>query len=457
MAPIIRSSTAAAARVAIWSSCLALMAPLTPTAPITWPSITIGTPPISGVKSGWGGSPTIAVRPLLMTSSKKLVGFLNSAAVRALPTEMSAPAAKVPSRRSSATTWPPASTTAIAPPTLLRLASATAAAITRLAASSVRPFCSTTCALAPAAVSRSRNAPAMLVNLRIVRSFKWRGSPLRASPMTVRSGALAGAHRDSDHLANRRVGKDVAHRLHRRVLQLALAPAVGILARALIRADPWHLVDLGAGVVQYDLDDAVAHDRPAVAIEQLDLAPLGRVEAIIRLPEHGGEGQHVSGLRHDRQGIGAVEHHGRAHAVCRLHRRQQILRLPGLGLTLQAQARGRADREQRIGPAEHDRGARVALPSGSLSVSSVVSCSIVTVNAISPATAGIPIPSPAASANALISHRMLCAAPDIDLSFLEIHLPTRCRHWMTRSSAAQLVLIFLDHGFDASCVRHARP
>src|SRR5919106_309039 len=358
MAPIIRSSTAAAARIAISSSCLALAAPLIPIAPITWPPTSIGTPPWSGVKSGSDGSAAMAVRPPLITFSKKLVGRRNSAAVRALPIEISAPAANVPSRRSSATTWPPASTTAIAPPTFLRLASATAAAITRLAASSVRPFCSTTCALAPAAVSRSRNAPAMLVNLRIVRSFKWRGSPPRASPLTVRSGALAGAHRDSDHLANRRVGKDVAHRLHRRVLQLALAPAVGILARALIRADPWHLVDLGAGIVQHDLDGPLAHDRPAVAIEQPDLAPLGRVEAVVRLPEHGGEGQHVAGLRHDRQGIGAVEHHGRAHAVCSLHRRQQILRLPGLGLALQARTRGRADREQRIGPAEHDRGAR---------------------------------------------------------------------------------------------------
>ena len=40
---------------------------------------------------------TMAVRPLAMTSSKNFVGFLKRAAVRALPMEMFAPAANVPS------------------------------------------------------------------------------------------------------------------------------------------------------------------------------------------------------------------------------------------------------------------------------------------------------------------------------------------------------------------------
>jgi hypothetical protein len=56
-------STAAAATTAISSSCLALAAPLMPTAPITWPSATSGTPPWSGVKSGRDGRAAMAVRP----------------------------------------------------------------------------------------------------------------------------------------------------------------------------------------------------------------------------------------------------------------------------------------------------------------------------------------------------------------------------------------------------------
>ena len=90
----------------------ALDAPLTPTAPTIWPSIVIGTPPCRGVKSF---SATIDVRPLPTTSSKNFVGFLNSAAVRAFPMEMFAPALNVPSIRSTAIRLPPSSTTAITP------------------------------------------------------------------------------------------------------------------------------------------------------------------------------------------------------------------------------------------------------------------------------------------------------------------------------------------------------
>jgi hypothetical protein len=67
-------------------------------------------------------------------------------------------------------------------------------------------------------------------------------------------------------------------------------------------------------------------------------------------------------------------------------------------------------------------GARVALPSGSFRVSSVVSCSIVTVNDISPAAARSirPIPLPMTSASAPIPPRMLLPAPDIDLPLLRL-------------------------------------
>src|SRR5262249_34263393 len=80
------------------------------------------------------------VRPFAMTSSKNLVGFLKRTAVRALPIEMLAPAAKVPSILSSAIRFPPSSTTAITPVELVFLASAIAAAMAFLAPSSVRVF-----------------------------------------------------------------------------------------------------------------------------------------------------------------------------------------------------------------------------------------------------------------------------------------------------------------------------
>lgn len=71
--------------IAISSSRSALAAPLTPMAPITWTSSIRGMPPWSGVKSLRA---TIAVRPPLMISSKAFVGFLKTAAVRALPIAM---------------------------------------------------------------------------------------------------------------------------------------------------------------------------------------------------------------------------------------------------------------------------------------------------------------------------------------------------------------------------------
>src|SRR6266480_4247323 len=98
----------------------------------------IGIPPIKGVKPS---TAVIAVRPLLINSSKKRVGFLKRTAVRALPIEIVAPIAKVPSRRSSAIKFPPSSTTAITPPgALFFFAYSTAAAIAFFAPSRLRDF-----------------------------------------------------------------------------------------------------------------------------------------------------------------------------------------------------------------------------------------------------------------------------------------------------------------------------
>jgi hypothetical protein len=115
----------------------------------------IGTPPCNGVKSE-SGKATIAVRPFLMMSSNAFVGRLNKAAVRALPMEMLAPAANVPSSRSSAIRLPPSSTTAMTPPGALSfLASTTAAAMTFFAPSSVSVAFCAVCACAAAASAAS--------------------------------------------------------------------------------------------------------------------------------------------------------------------------------------------------------------------------------------------------------------------------------------------------------------
>ena len=102
-------------------------------APTTWPSTTIGSPPLSGadqtLRSG--------VRPPTIASSRILVGFWKSAAVRAFSVEMVAPIGKVGCMRSRYIRLPPSSTTAIDAPSLPFVASATAAAATALAPSSV--------------------------------------------------------------------------------------------------------------------------------------------------------------------------------------------------------------------------------------------------------------------------------------------------------------------------------
>src|SRR5574341_690638 len=163
------------------SSCAALAAPLTPTPPTTWLSAMTGTPPMSGVKSL---SAVITVRPLpleLMSSSKKRVGRLNCTAVRALPMEMLAPAAKVPSRRSSAIRLPPSSTTAMTPPGAFSFcASALAVAMTLRAPSRVRVFFSATWAEAnPAAAQlNAANISTLPKAFRISIPFCRRLSPL---------------------------------------------------------------------------------------------------------------------------------------------------------------------------------------------------------------------------------------------------------------------------------------
>src|SRR6476620_9435686 len=73
--------TAPAAIFASSSSCCALAAPLTPTAPTICPSTVMGMPPASGVISFTATSDT---RPLFTASSRFRVGMRNVAAVRAL-------------------------------------------------------------------------------------------------------------------------------------------------------------------------------------------------------------------------------------------------------------------------------------------------------------------------------------------------------------------------------------
>ncbi len=103
-------------------------------APTIRPPATMGTPPSSGV------APSKARRrrpapPAAITSSSALVGRRYSSAVRALPSAIRIEAICVPSSRCIITRWPPLSTMAIATPQPLRLASSSAAAMARPAAS----------------------------------------------------------------------------------------------------------------------------------------------------------------------------------------------------------------------------------------------------------------------------------------------------------------------------------
>jgi hypothetical protein len=101
------------------------------------------------------GSVAIAVRPWLTTSSRPFVGRRKRAAVRALPAATSVAAGKVPSSRETSTTFPPASTTAIAPPAPSAFAFASAAATSRRAPSSVRLRDGAVCASTRALVAAS--------------------------------------------------------------------------------------------------------------------------------------------------------------------------------------------------------------------------------------------------------------------------------------------------------------
>jgi hypothetical protein len=80
------------------------------------------------------------VRPLMITSSRALLGRWKSAAVRAFSVAMWAPIGKVGWIRSRYMRFPPSSTMAMDPPSLPFRASAAAAAAIALAPSSVSDF-----------------------------------------------------------------------------------------------------------------------------------------------------------------------------------------------------------------------------------------------------------------------------------------------------------------------------
>src|SRR5712692_8480729 len=199
------------------SSCAALIAPLTPTPPIICPSSNTGIPPWRGVKNA-SGSAAMAVRPLLIMSSNTLVGFWKSTAVRAFPIEIFAPAANVPSRRSSAIRLPPASTTATTPPgALFSFAYASAAAITFLAPSSVSDFLSATWACA---VPASAIPAIAIVTARTFFAFIVFLSPSGPPADCVLPGQPASAE---DELHNRGIKRGLAEqRLGKRAPDLNL-------------------------------------------------------------------------------------------------------------------------------------------------------------------------------------------------------------------------------------------
>src|SRR5438046_5413140 len=145
----------------------------------------IGIPPIKGVNPS---TAVIAVRPLLINSSKKRVGFLKRTAVRALPIEIVAPIARVLSRRSSAIKFPPSSTMAITPPgALFFFAYSIAAVIAFFAPSRLSDFFSTTCAWLLATAT----SVAMIVTVEIfINSYGVLGFAVLTGHLLTRPGGI---------------------------------------------------------------------------------------------------------------------------------------------------------------------------------------------------------------------------------------------------------------------------
>src|SRR6266850_6341535 len=105
----------AAASAIAWSLS-AGTAPLTPTAPTTWPASTSGTPPLPKTNSYWPRVATLSAKSmrLVKRSSRSSVVARKPAAALALARAISGVTHKAPSMRSQATRWPASSTTAMA-------------------------------------------------------------------------------------------------------------------------------------------------------------------------------------------------------------------------------------------------------------------------------------------------------------------------------------------------------
>src|SRR5881409_3055324 len=105
----------AAASTIAWSLS-AGTAPLTPTAPTTWPFSTSGTPPLPKTNSYWPSVATLSAKSirLVKRSSRSSVVARNPAAALALARAISGVTQSAPSIRSQTTRCPASSTTAIA-------------------------------------------------------------------------------------------------------------------------------------------------------------------------------------------------------------------------------------------------------------------------------------------------------------------------------------------------------
>src|ERR1700733_5827554 len=128
-------ASASAPTLATWESCDD-SAPETPMAPTILPSTTIGKPPSSGVMSFTARRRSPAP-PAAMASSSALLGRLKVSAVRALPSDAPMAASWALSPLWNITRLPPLSRMVMATCKEFFVASSSAAAIARLASSSV--------------------------------------------------------------------------------------------------------------------------------------------------------------------------------------------------------------------------------------------------------------------------------------------------------------------------------
>ncbi len=139
--------------------------------------------------------------------------------------------------------------------------------------------------------------------MRVNRSRRRRGEAPLCSGSTLRY--RAGRDGDSEHLGDGRIVKAVLHFADRPDHAMLVRACVGGgLERRLVRAQARFLIYFGARIPEQNLRGDVAGDWFAARVEHGDAFFPRCVEQVVGLPEHGGDGQPLTGLRGDLELVG---------------------------------------------------------------------------------------------------------------------------------------------------------